>query len=69
MKEALPVIDVQNEYFTGRLPVTRRAVLVTRQQRFSRVMTTDEWIREFLKNGKNTYPKSAPVNGSSENLN
>ena len=35
-----------------------RAIPVTEQQRFSRVMTTDEWIMEFLK----ACPMNALIN-------
>jgi hypothetical protein len=91
-KRALLVIDVQNEYFTGKLPITypagslanvlsamdaarahgveflsdgtgtlaikndagevsdeelHRAILVTQQMRFSRVMKTGDWIKQL----------------------
>lgn len=56
MPRALLVIDVQNEYFTGKLPVSYppgslenilRAILVTQGMLFSKVMKSAEWIQEI----------------------
>jgi nicotinamidase-related amidase len=56
MPRALLVIDVQNEYFSGKLPVSYppgslenilRAILVTQGMLFSKIMKTAEWIQEI----------------------
>jgi nicotinamidase-related amidase len=47
LSDATGTLDVSNSAGSIGAEQLHRAILVTQQQRFSRVLTTDEWIMEF----------------------
>jgi nicotinamidase-related amidase len=67
LADATGTLDIANHAGSIGAADLHSATLITQQQRFARVMTTEEWIRES-QSGKEIIQKSAPVSNGSEIL-
>jgi len=65
LADATGTLDIANHAGSIGAAELHSATLITQQQRFACVMTTDEWIRES-QSGKEIIRKSAPVTNGSE---